>query len=110
MATGSQWDLVQAYAWVRMTVDNSRTMSLTDAVKKTFDGEMCGVCKVVNSAKQQENNATVPGGKPNTKIVLFFQPTEGVRLNAPDLEAWSFSDRAFVSVARSAPPLPPPRA
>ena len=109
MATGAQWDLVQTFGWGRMIVDYSQTMSLGEAVKKTFSGEMCGVCKVVNEAKQQESKSTVPSGKLDTKMILVFQPVPTIFLTVPDSDSWSHSDREPISAQRSAPPTPPPR-
>lgn len=109
MATGAQWDLVQTFGWGRMIANYSQTMSLGEAVKKTFNGEMCSVCKVVNEAKQQESKTTVPGGKLDTKMILVFQPVPTVILTVPDSDSWSHSDREPLSAQRSAPPTPPPR-
>jgi len=109
MATGAQWDLVQVFGWGSMIVNHSRDMSLLNAVTKTFDGEMCRVCRAVKAAKQQENRTTAPNGKFDGKIVLVYQPTAAVILATPDSEAWSHGDREPLSTLRSAPPTPPPR-
>ena len=109
MATGAQWDLVQVFGWGNMIVNHSRDMSLINAVKKTFDGEMCSVCRAVKAAKQQENHTTVPNGKFEGKMVLVYQPTAEVILTVPDSLAWVHRDREPLSLQRSAPPTPPPR-
>lgn len=109
MATGAQWDLVQVFGWGRMIANHSRNMTLIDAVKKTFDGEMCNVCLAVKAAKQQESRTTVPSGKFEGKIILVYQPTTEVILTAPDSSGWPHGDREPLSALRSAPPTPPPR-
>lgn len=109
MATGAQWDLVQTFGWGQMFVGYSRSMPLLEAVKKTFDGEMCSVCKAVNEAKQQGNKTTVPCGKFDGKMILVFQPVPTVFQTVPDSDSWSHSDREPLSAQRSAPPTPPPR-
>ena len=57
LATGVQWDLLQVFGWARMVVNHSQTMSITAAVKKTFGGEMCGVCEIVSQAKRRPADA-----------------------------------------------------
>jgi hypothetical protein len=109
MATGAQWDLVQVFGWGRMIVNHSRDMNLINAVKKTFDGEMCSVCRAVTAAKQQENRTTVPNGKFEGKIVLVYQPTAEVILTVPDSVTWAHCEWEPLSALRSAPPTPPPR-
>lgn len=109
MATGAQWDLVQTFAWAKMIASNSRSMSLVEAVKKTFGGEMCEVCKVVNDVKQQTTASTTPGGKADTKIVFMPLPATSVFVAIPEPSVWSLSDQSSVSACRAAPPLPPPR-
>jgi hypothetical protein len=110
-ATGSQWDLVQTFAWGRMFVINAQTMPLLRAAKLTFSPEgRCELCSAVSDAKQQqENSATVPGGKLDAKILLAFEPAPAPVVAAPEFAAWSLGDPLVASLARSAPPVPPPR-
>lgn len=111
LATGAQWDLVQTYGWGRMLVNYSRTMSWTQAVEKTFSGEMCSVCRAVAAAKQQaqENAPAVPGDKYVGKILLLCQPVPRFVFSSPEVRRWSLSDREAFGALRSAPPVPPPR-
>jgi hypothetical protein len=110
-ATGSQWDLVQAFAWGRMFATNVQSMSVVEAAKLTFSPEgRCEICHAVSDAKQQqENSATVPGGKLDAKILLAFEPAPAPVVAAPEFSPWSLSDPLVSSLARSAPPVPPPR-
>jgi hypothetical protein len=114
LATGCQWDLVQTFAWGRMTVANAQTMPLTAAITRTFTPDnMCPVCRAVATAKQQQeqsHNAGVPGGRPDGKILVVVSPAAlvvaPVLLQLPWLEHGGMAAGA----SRAAPPLPPPRA
>ncbi len=109
-ATGAQWDMLQAIAWGRMMADHSRTMPLASAVTKTFDGEMCHICRMVAKAKQQErSHSAVPEVKIGSKIVLFFQIIPEVIIGATRSVAWRSSEAPWMTVDRPAPLLPPPR-
>ena len=112
-ATGGHWDLVQTFGWGRMIVTYSQSMSLRQAVEKTFAGDtLCGVCEMVQGGKQQQDAAgtKAPGTKAPEKIV--FISTHGVLVYATP--APLFAGRvpavsALLSADRTAPPLPPPR-
>ena len=112
-ATGSHWDLVQAYGWGRMIVTYSHSMSLRQAVETTFKGDtLCGVCEVVQGGKQQQDatGTKAPGTQAPEKI--FFVSTPGVLVYATPapLCAGQIADAsALASADRTAPPLPPPR-
>ena len=110
-ATGSQWDLVQTFAWGRMFATNVQSMSVIEAAKLTFSPEgRCEICVAVSDAKQQQDGtATVPAGKLDAKILLAFEPSPGPIVAAPEFSSWSLSDPVVSSLARSAPPVPPPR-
>ena len=109
-ATGAQWDLLQSFAWGRMMMGYARAMPLSQAVARTFDGEMCGLCRMVANAKKQEQpRSDFPSPKPETKIVFFFQPAPKVILAAPFSAAWRPAVSSALTEARPAPPVPPPR-
>ncbi len=110
LTTGAQWDLVQTFGWGRMIVEYNRTMPLTEAVKKAFGGEMCGVCEAVGDAKQQENEAAPALGKLDVKYVLILSPAAEVFAGTTAAATWPRGDRLGLSYDRLAPPLPPPRA
>lgn len=109
LATGSQWDLVQTFAWARMFAVNARTMSLVDAVKYTLSPEdRCELCNAVSTAKQHEE-AALPGGKAEGKLVLAFEPAPSPVIAVPALGGWMPRESSVCSAGRAAPPLPPPR-
>lgn len=109
IATGAQWDLVQTFGWARMVVNYSQTMPLLDAVQRTFNGEMCSVCRVVKAVKQQEKQTTLPNDNLDTKLIFVYQPAPEFIAPALDSAAWSHSDMQPRGASRSAPPTPPPR-
>ncbi len=113
LATGSQWDLAQTFAWGRMIAGYSRSMPLLQSVRKTFDGEMCSLCRAVQQAKQQQDadNAKTTDGKAPGKILLVCAPTAPLFLSpAPSCAGLTAAMSAPLSAQRSAPPSPPPRA
>jgi|SRR5580698_10202927 hypothetical protein len=110
MVTGSQWDLVQVFAWGRMFANYSRTMPLASALQLTFQpGNMCSMCKMVKAAKQQQEQSPATAGKVAGKILLVFEPVPQVVVACPSFLSWSLSDRILAGFQRAAPPVPPPR-
>lgn len=111
LATGTQWDVVQAVAWVRMFAENSRTMPFLSALDRTFSPEgRCEFCQAVGAAKEQQQKDAAPKGKSEGKPAIVFQPAPVVILDAPEPAAWLRGSVRFVSAPRVAPPLPHPRA
>ena len=110
IATGAQWDLLQVLAWGRMMTNHSRTMPLAKAVTKTFDGEMCDICRMVaNAKKQEQSRSSVPEAKIESKILLFFQAVPQVIVEEPRSVAWFPSSSPAMTEERPAPPVPPPK-
>jgi hypothetical protein len=117
LATGSQWDVVQTFAWARMFAENYRTLPLRVALNRTFSPEgRCGLCVAVTLAKQSQSDSPdtpsdTPSGKFSGKIVLVLEPAAAPLV--PRITSScrrSRSDQLPVSAERAAPPLPPPRA
>jgi hypothetical protein len=110
VATGSQWDLLQTFAWGRMMVMNSQAMPLSAAVGRTFSGEMCGLCRLVAQAeKQEKSRSDIPEVKMAGKVLLYFQPAPAIVVAAPEARAWFAGGSPAATEGRSAPPVPPPR-
>jgi hypothetical protein len=110
MATGSQWDLVQVFAWGRMFASYSRTMSVESALRLTFKPDnMCAVCKLVKAAKQQQEQSPVAPSKTLGKILLVFAPVPTVVVASVPSEQWPVGMKMMRSAERCAPPIPPPR-
>lgn len=109
LTTGAQWDLLQTFGWARMFTSYVKTMSVTAAVKRTFGGEMCGVCEVVNQAKQPEKAAPTLGGKVEVKMILVMKPESDVFVPAIEVIRWVPTPGFALSCGRLAPETPPPR-
>ncbi|HVU25749.1 MAG TPA: hypothetical protein VHE13_16580 [Opitutus sp.] len=112
LATGSEWDLVQAFAWGRMIAGYSREMSFEQAVAKTFTPEtMCPICHAVATAKQESaKDPAVPAAKPLGRIALVCAPTRVVVFDSNfRLDRLIPALPAPASAERPAPPSPPPR-
>lgn len=112
-ATGAQWDIIQAVAWTRMTYNNSQSMSLGFAIKRTFEPEStCELCKLVKRARQSEanqNTSTTPKGEPLGKIHLFVNIADGFALPSSQPENRRPAVIQRLASRRDQPPLPPPR-
>ncbi len=109
LATGVHWDAAQVFAWGRMFSRYSETMTMAQAAKRTFSGEMCSLCKAVNSAKQQEQKAPMAPSFVKAKFVMVCLATPALVFARPDRVVWTHIDPPVVSLGRSAPPSPPPR-
>ncbi len=112
LATGSQWDMVQTFAWGRMITTYARSMPLLRAVEKTFDGDnLCSVCELVQGAKQQETDqAALAGAKAPEKLFVTHVVARLVYASPAALPvATILPQPGLVSAERAIPPLPPPR-
>jgi hypothetical protein len=114
-ATGSQWDVAQTFGWARMFTSYAQTMPVLEALQKTFSGdEFCGVCEVVQDARQdgpgQAARHDAAGAKALGKLPLVLPPA-AVTVTAAPLPL-PRPDRAAPArgTLRASPPLPPPRA
>lgn len=113
LATGSHWDLVQGYGWIRMIATYSQTMPLAEAVRLTFTPDnMCGVCETVAAAKQAAEQSGLPASLPSgaQKIFLALAAGEDVVFAALPAPHWPAEDMLPDACARPAPPVEPPRA
>ena len=111
-ANGALLDVVQVFAWGKMFSGYAQTMSVTAALKETFDpAKPCEMCIGVSTAKEDFEQKKLPAAveQNGTKLVLAFHlPTAFVWVSAP--EAWP---RALAVAAPSRSdqvPVPPPRA
>jgi hypothetical protein len=110
MATGSQWDVVQVFAWGRMFASYSRIMPVESALRLTFKPDnMCSVCKLVKAAKQQQEQSPAAPLKARGKILLVFAPVPTVVIASVPSEWWLVRLKTMHSAERAAPPIPPPR-
>jgi len=110
LATGSQWDIVQTFAWARMMVGYAQTMPLDEAVAQTFDpAKPCPLCLAVSKAKQQQDRSLPPEINLRTKLVMLFQPATKFVAAVHQENAWLRADWNLPTTERPSPPVPPPR-
>jgi hypothetical protein len=71
VSLGGHLALLQTVAWGSMLVGFSRTESLEEAAKKTFDGKHpCHLCKVVKESKSQEERKPLVKSEMKLDVVL----------------------------------------
>ncbi|HEX9782010.1 MAG TPA: hypothetical protein VGA56_04660 [Opitutaceae bacterium] len=111
LATGSQWDVVQVFAWSRMFAQNARLLPTWDALELTFspDGQ-CGLCHLVEDSRQERPGDNAAAGKAVTKEPIVFLTAEAVFVQAPTSMPGIEPEQAATARDRSRPPTPPPRA
>jgi hypothetical protein len=113
MATGSQWDLTQLVAWGRMFTGYAQELTLSAAAEKTFSGEMCHLCKVVQNGKREQSAAgDKTAAKAFGKILDLAPLTRKVEVRAPEMKPEKTLAAALPLSGRdrATPPSPPPRA
>ena len=113
--TGSQWDVVQTYAWARMFTTYAQSMPLLEAAQKTFSGEeLCDVCEVVQDARQDDQNESKSSGAAGTKALgkmPMVVPQDTLFVLRHPSSALGHPASAFLpGTPRATPPTPPPRA
>lgn len=111
LATGAHWDAVQVFAWAKMTVDNSATLSFGEAVSRTFapDGA-CDLCLSVQAAqKQQEEEQDPETTAAAEKLLLVFMQSPACIVPARVGESFQTTDSDGREPLRYSPPNPPPR-
>jgi hypothetical protein len=71
---GGQWLMLQSVAWVNMVRDYSQNQSLSQALKKTFDGNHpCPLCRYIQKEKAAQNSAkTIPVSLKNLFLPVPF--------------------------------------
>jgi hypothetical protein len=114
-ATGSQWDMAQTFGWARMFAGYAQTMPVLEALQKTFSGdELCGVCEVVQEARQdgkdQADSHAAAGAKSLAKLPLVLPPATLMVTAAPIPPPRPERAATVRGTLRASPPLPPPRA
>ena len=110
LSLGMHWTLLQGVAWTGMFLVNLNEGTVTEAVKKTFDGEHpCPLCLAVKEGQKKEKDDSKPLAAKSVKkfeAVLVAK----TRLVAPPAEVRSFSGFVFSFEGWTGrPSMPPPR-
>ena len=71
VSLGGHLVLLQTLAWGNMLMSFSRTESITEAAKMTFDGEHpCELCKAVKQTKKEEEKKPLLKSEAKLEIIL----------------------------------------
>jgi hypothetical protein len=110
-ANGALLDAVQVFAWGKMFSENTRTMSVTAALRATFDPtKACELCSTVATAKNtaaKQLPAAVEHSGADKLLLALHIPARPVFVSPP--ADWP-ATLASVPPSRTEPvPLPPPR-
>jgi hypothetical protein len=110
-ANGAIWDAVQVFAWGKMFAGYSQTMSVSAALRATFDPEkpceMCvGVATAKETAKQQLPQSVEQSAE---KLQLAIQ-SSSVIVFETSATPWPATLASAAPVRSEAVPVPPPRA
>jgi len=110
LATGSQWDVVQVFAWSRMFAHNARVLPVRDALELTFSpSDKCSVCRLVEAAREDRPGDNAASAKFLKEPIVFLAGTT-IIVAAPTSSPWIETATRPLAHARTAPPTPPPRA
>lgn len=110
LTLGLHWALLQTVAWTGMLVSYSRASSLTEAVRKTFDGKHpCCMCKAIESGRKAEQEQSKEKLTPDAKIKCVL-PTEIAFIHAPALPEFPTIPLDIFRSHLTKPQTPPPRA
>ena len=112
--SGGQWVALQAFAWVRMTMEFSQHGTLSSAISKTFSGKYpCQYC--IKAQQGVQHDQQQPKKMPWLETERLPEAMWEVRcLTAPPPPTSSTLDQSFGLASWSdfaePPPTPPPRA
>ena len=108
-ANGAIWDLAQVFAWGKMFVGYSSTLTVGAALRETLDpAKSCELCVGVAKAKEQSTQNLPSGPRDAAKLVLAVE-AEVMTLLAPAPQDWPGQAEPTLSEWRAAVPVPPPR-
>jgi len=110
-ANGAVWNVVQVVGWTKMLRDNSRVMTLAQALEVTFDGSTaCKFCHLAEQGQDASRDAqpsTAPDASAD-KILLIAECVPAPVLFAPG-NSWPGATDASGRLRTEAVPVPPPR-
>lgn len=108
LSVGFHWAFLQSLAWTGMVVRYSQGTSLSEALRKTFDGQHpCSICRLVEEGRSHESQPAVL--KVESKIELALAPRIEAFLHRPSDPVLPRSFETCIPALRAAPPVPPPR-
>ena len=107
VAIGGHWVVLQSVAWMGMAVSYAQHGPLTEALRKTFDGQHpCKLCKVVREGQKSERDHS--SLKVETKLD-FLLVSRAMRIDPPAQFVSIPSGPDIFYCSSQSPPTPPPR-
>jgi hypothetical protein len=109
-ANGALWDAVQVAAWGKMFAGYRESMSITAALRETFDASKpCDVCICIANAKTAaDTQAPISESQAAAKFLLAMHVVDGP-IFTPDPAEWCRSQVTKRPERTDPVPVPPPR-
>jgi len=110
-ANGAVWDVAQMLAWSRMFTGYAQSLSMSDALRETFDtNKPCAMCQAIAKAKAAEQKLPQQQLEQTTaKLTLALESPAPLFFTTPTTN-WSRETPLVVDPRIDPVPLPPPRA
>ena len=107
---GALWDVVQVFAWTKMFAGYTRELSVSQALRATFDpAKPCDLCRAVAVAKATEQKqAPAQVVRSAEKLLLAFHAPTPILPLKPRVE-WPARAPGEAPNRTEAVPVPPPR-
>ncbi len=112
-ANGALLDGLQVFAWTRMFANYTQSMSLTAALRETFDpAKPCELCIGVSNAKENVRQVAVPAAmeRSSDKELVLALHTSAPLILTRAAERWPQSPARSCGIRAEDVPVPPPRA
>ena len=107
---GLHWAALQTIAWSRMVLEYSRTASLSEAIRMTFDGQHpCRLCLAVREGRRAESNDTPTPVKDYPRLECELPSGELVAVDFPIISLPSVFGEIHGPSRTEDPPKPRPR-
>jgi hypothetical protein len=88
----------------------SQALGFEAALDKTFQGELCSLCEVVDQGRQRTSDQALLSTSQERPQLLIPQSARGyLRPLTPDPLLWRFADHRKPCARKQEPPTPPPR-
>ena len=109
-ASGALLDTIQVYAWARMFIGYTRTMSLAEAGIQTMDPDKpCPICLAVRRAREAEQRKQ-PAVPPTSVVKTLLVQVQNEPLILPVVRPeWPDAKLATMASWHPPVPVPPPR-
>jgi hypothetical protein len=109
-AIGGVWNGVQVFAWSRMFAGYARELTVSEALRATFDpAKPCELCRAVSKARETERQQVPLAAERSAEKLLLAFHTPAQLWFLPSRPAWPAARPPFAPRRTEAVPVPPPR-